>query len=166
MHTTIHISNDSKRAIMLRSHHDRSKPRKKPSNRVPRKQAVYGTKSYFDGLQRAFNNAKMQIYFNPDMNNFITLTYAQEDNTIEQVLYDIKQLIRTEQRERAKSPGGQPGAKTAKYLYIMEYQKRGSIHVHMIANDYFTLQVNRNGYRELKYWQKVFQRTHDKRLRQ
>jgi len=156
MHTTVKISADLSRAIMLRSHHQRNKPRERAPNKAQRKQAVYGTKAYWDGLQRAFNKAKEQIYFNPDMTNFVTLTYAKADNTIEEVLYDVKQLVKREQRERARNPDGQSGVKHAKYIFIMEYQKRGSIHVHMIANNFLTLQVNTNGYDELKYWAKGF----------
>ena len=147
MHTTTIISSDLSRAIMLRSHHPRNKPRSKPVQRVSRKESEYGTKSYRDALQRAFNNAKQQIFFNPDMTHFITLTYKGVDHTPEDVMLHIKTLVKRESRRR-----GEP----IKYIWIMEYQERGSIHVHMIANDSFTLQVNKNGYRELKYWQKGF----------
>lgn len=43
-------------------------------------------------------------------------------------------------------------ANTPKYIFVLEYQKRGSIHVHMISNNYFTTEINKNGYRSLKYW--------------
>lgn len=157
MYTTLKVSSDLNRAIMLRSFNDRSTKRStSPTVRLQRKQAVFGTKSYNDALQRAFNKAKEQVFFNPDMTNFVTLTYAKADNTVEEVLHDIKMLVKREQRERARNPDGESGVKTAKYIFIMEYQKRGSIHVHMIANNFFTLQVNANGYRELAYWRKGF----------
>jgi len=151
MHTSVLISGDLNRAIMLRSHHPRNKPRSKAVQSVPRQEAQYGTKQYKDALQRAFNKAKEQIYFNPDMTNFITLTYARADQSIEDVMHDIKMLIKKETRQSSR-PDGQSGSKTIKYIYIMEYQKRGSIHVHMIANSSFTLQVNSNGYNELTHW--------------
>lgn len=156
MHTTLHISNDLNRAIMLRSHHQRNKPRQVASKPAKRLEAVYGTKSYWDGLQRAFNKAKMQIYFNPDMTNFVTLTYAKADNTVEEVLQDVKILIKKERRANDRLHPAGSGRVTPKYIYIMEYQKRGSIHVHMIANNFFTLQVNKNGYNELANWPKGF----------
>lgn len=158
MFTTTKISADLQRAIMLRSVHPRSKRRSKALHHEERHEAEFGTKSYRDGLQRAFNKAKEQIYFNPDMNLFITLTYRQADNTVEQVLYDIKQLIKKESRASAgdRSRDGQSRAKRAKYIFIMEYQKRGSIHVHMIANNFFSLQVNRNNHFELAHWKPGF----------
>lgn len=150
MHTSVQISADLNRAIMLRSHHRRNTPRPRAKAVVKRSEAEFNSKSYRDALQRSFNNAKTAIYFNPDMTHFITLTYKGADHTPETVMHDIKMFIKREsRRDRAKR--GQ-----IKYIYVMEYQKRGSIHVHMIANDSFLLQVNKNGYRELANWQKGF----------
>jgi len=156
MHTSVKISNDKTRAIMLRSFHQRNTKRSKAPQQTKRSESVYGTKSYRDAVQRAFNKAKERIYFNPDMNLFITLTYKGADQTLEQVQRDIQLLIRNERRLRRSSPVGNGREESSKYLYVMEYQKRGSIHVHMIANNFFTLQVNRNKYRELALWQKGF----------
>ena len=51
MHTTVHVSQDLNCAIMLRSFHDRSAKRAtSPTARAKRQQAVFGTKSYFDGF--------------------------------------------------------------------------------------------------------------------
>ena len=156
MHTSLTLSADMKRAIVLRSHHQRNGPRERPSQTAHRKEAVFGTKSYRDGLQRAFNRAKQQIFFNPDMKYFITLTYAKADNTIDEVQRDVQLLLKKEKYQAERlSPAGS-GRIAPKYIYIMEYQKRGSIHVHMIANNCFTLQVNKNGYDELVYWPKGF----------
>lgn len=142
MYTTLHISNDDKRAVMVRSFHPRHKTRSKPVQSVFRNESVYDTKSYRDALQRAFNTAKRQIYFNPDMKYFVTFTYKGKNHTPEDVLYDIKQFVKKEKR-LGKNP---------KYIWIMEYQKRGSIHVHMIANDFITTELNKNNYRSAKYW--------------
>lgn len=156
MHTTVHISADLNRAIMLRSFHRRNSPRTRSKTNTKRTESVFGTKSYRDALQRAFNKAKMQIYFNPDMTNFVTLTYAKEDNTIEEVLYDVKQLIKKQTRANERLTPAGSGRLTPKYIFVMEYQKRGSIHVHMITNNFFSLQVNANGYNELVHWRKGF----------
>lgn len=131
------------RAIALASHHARSKRRKPKNKHTTRKQSNFGSKAYQDALQRAFNNAKMQIYFNPDMDKFVTLTYKGTEHTPEQVLYDVKQFIKTERRN---------GHTDLKYIYVMEYQKRGSIHVHMITNSAFTTHTNKNGYLSLTNW--------------
>lgn len=155
MHTTVKISPDLNRAIMLRSFHNRSPKRSKPLQSTPRSEAVYGSKSYNDALQRAFNKAKEQIYFNPDMTNFITLTYAENMQDIEQAMHDVKMLIKRTTR-RSSNPVGNGRERKPKYIYVFEYQKRGAIHVHMIANDAFLLQVNRNNHKELVDWPKGF----------
>lgn len=150
MHTSIQLSSDFNRAIMLRSHHRRNIPRSKRPPGKKRQEAEYMSKAYRDALQRAFNRAKTAIYFNSDMTHFITFTYKGVDHTPETVMHDIKMFIKQEsRRDRAKRG-------EIKYIYVMEYQKRGSIHVHMIANDSFLLQVNKNGYRELANWKKGF----------
>jgi len=138
---------------MLRSHHRRNAPRQKPAKGLKRGQAVYGTKSYWDGLQRAFNKAKAQIYFNPDMTNFITLTYAENMQDIDQCLKDVKLFIREQRRANERlHPAGSGRATPLKYIFIMEYQKRGALHVHMISNNFFTLHENKNGYNSLTLW--------------
>lgn len=144
MHQRLAIDFQSKRAILLQSPQYSLKRRLSPSVRTKRVESTFGTKSYSDALQRAFNNAKQQIFFNPDMNQLVTLTYKGLSHTPEQVLYDVKQFIKTEKRNNP--------TKLFKYIYIMEYQKRGSIHVHMITNNNFTYYTNKNGYRSLQYW--------------
>lgn len=117
-----------------------------------RKVSQLGTLSYQRALRRAFQRAKNIVFFNPDMTLFITFTYKQADNTIEQVQTDIKQFIKKTKRYLAQT--GEK--KIIKYIYVMEFQKRGSIHVHMIANDSFRMNVNKNGYRELTDWTEGF----------
>ena len=149
MHHTVLINDSKTKAIMLRSFHARNTPRPKPLQQQKRRQSLVGTKSYNDARQRAFNTAKQHVFFNPDLTNFITLTYTGLDHTPETVIRHIKQLLLREKRERAKvsETNVEP-----KYLYVMEYQKRGSIHVHMVSNDSFSLTVNKNGHFQLKYW--------------
>lgn len=121
--------------------------------RQSRDESKFGTTSYDKSLIRAFSRLKQQIFFNPDMNQFITLTYRQEDNTVDQVLYDIKQFIKKEKREReASCHEAKKRKQTIKYAFIMEYQKRGSIHVHMIASNAFQTFINDNGHLSLKNW--------------
>jgi len=156
MHTSTLISADLNRAIMLRSHHQRNAKRSKHLQGLERSEAQFNTKSYKDSLQRAFNKAKEQIYFNPDMTNFITLTYKENMQDIAQVLKDVKQLVKYETRANERSYPAGSGRKTLKYIYIMEYQKRGALHVHMIANTSFTTYRNKNNHLSLKYWTKGF----------
>ena len=153
MHTSVKLSNDNQRAIMLRSHHQRNSKRSKPLQQQKRYNSVFGTKSYNDSLQRAFNKAKEQIYFNPDMTNFITLTYAENMQNIEKCLQDVKVFIRAQTRANERlHPAGSGRATPIKYIFVMEYQSRGALHVHMIANSAFSLQVNKNGYDSLTLW--------------
>lgn len=46
-----------------------------------------------------------------------------------------------------------------KFIYVLERQKRGSIHVHMIHNNFFQTFTNKNGYQSLKYWNHGFTST-------
>lgn len=111
-----------------------------------RAESEYNTKSYRDGLQRAFNNAKQKIFFNPDMIYFATLTYKGVDHTPEDVLRDLK-LFFKKQRSLGYNP---------KYIAVMEYQKRGSIHVHLVLNKELRIEKNLNGYFHLPDWRKGF----------
>lgn len=134
------------KAIMISSHHNRHKKRSKHPEGLKRTEAEFSSKSYRDGLQRAFNRAKQQVYFNPDMKYFVTLTYEGSDHTIDDVMTDLKIFFKTERRK-----GNNP-----KYIWVAEYQKRGSIHVHMITNRGFETSVNQNGYDQLSNWHHGF----------
>lgn len=111
-----------------------------------RKESEYDTKSYRDGLQRAFNNAKQKVFFNPDMIYFVTLTYKGTEHTPDEVLRDLKIFFK-----KQRALGYQP-----KYIAVMEYQKRGSIHVHLVTNKEMRIEKNRNGYFHLPDWRKGF----------
>lgn len=80
------------------------------------------------------------------MTHFVTLTYAGIEDDISQVMYDIKQLCKKERRK----------GNDLKYIYVLEWQQRGSLHVHMITNSALTTYVNKNGYRSLSYWSHGF----------
>lgn len=115
-------------------------------------QSKHGDKTYKNNLNRAFNHVKNIVFFNPDMTNFITFTYHINQQDIKQVLHDIKQTVKYTRNARNKK--GTPI--TPKYVYILEYQKRGALHVHMIANDFFLTQINQHGHPEVKYWNNGF----------
>lgn len=149
MHSKILISKERGeeiRAFVLASHH-RRRSYLKVDRSGARSESVHGTKSYSDGLQRAFNRAKQQVFFNPDMQYFVTLTYAGIQDSYEQVMHDVKMLVKSERRN---------GNDNFKYIYIFEWQKRGSLHVHMITNSQLTTYKNKNGYDSLTYWKHGF----------
>ncbi len=110
----------------------------------PAKQSEFGSEAYRASLSRAFNRAKKQIYFNPDMNKFITLTYAENMQDMDKLLYDVKQMIKTQKRQDDKLQ--------AKYLFIVEKQSRGALHVHMIANNFLDTYKNKNAYKSITHW--------------
>lgn len=139
---------DHQRAIILRTPGlDNQEPpprrRKRLSEPLIRTEAVFGTKSYDDGLQRAFNRVKQQVFFNPDMTLFVTMTYAENQQNIDVVLSDFKKFIRLQKKQSKK---------TLKYIFILEKQKRGALHIHAIMNDAFITSKNKNGYQQLDCW--------------
>lgn len=149
MYTRTYISTQNlgdARALILGSRHNRHK-RRAERDYSKRSESDFGTKSYNDALQRAFNKAKLDIYFNPDMQYFVTLTYKGIEQDYEKVMYDLKQLFKQERRV---------GNKDLKYIYIFEWQKRGSLHVHLITNNKLTTYTNQNGYPSLTYWRHGF----------
>lgn len=159
------------------------------SNNTTNDQTTYGSKNYSDGLQQAFNRVKQQVFFNPDMQYFVTLTYKGLDHTVDDVLYDLKQLFKTIKRKQEKIKKETPdielkkkttktkkthhvsipslpnrsavqaeGVKSPekiKYIAVLEYQKRGSIHVHMITNQ-LPFEQNKNKYLHLPDWKKGY----------
>lgn len=149
MHTKIQQSLDQTRIIELRSTHRRSKTRSKPLQRKQRHEAEFGTKSYSDGLQRAFNVAKSHVFFNPDMTYFVTLTYGANVQDLDKVLLDMKVWL-TDSRRRRRESGA--NVDEPKYIWVAEYQKRGAIHVHMVCNRFFPVHVNQNGYESISNW--------------
>lgn len=172
-----------------------------------RSQSILGTDDYLRSLRRSFSRSKLLAFFNPDLTQFITLTYRSNTNTPQQVQYDIKQLLKTTNRALAKSSGAEklskldivPKIETSpdifstnpqseltlqvhrdcgsvrknknssldlakgnknknriKYIYILERQKRGSIHVHLISSLGFRYYTNKNGYLSLTDWKHGF----------
>lgn len=169
----------------------------------PRTLSEVGSASYQRSLRRSFNRAKLIAFFNPDINQFITLTYKGTTHTPHDVMNHIKQFIKEEKRRMKMSeppvhesslkkqskfqnkesfphadptPKGQVPVvnseksklqsksesspkhtrKKLKYIWVMEYQKRGSLHVHMITNDFFQTHINKYGYEQLTNWKHGF----------
>lgn len=54
------------------------------------------------------------------------------------------------------SDGGSRTAVMPKYIWVLEWQKRKSLHVHMIANDFFQSHINEFGHRQLTNWKHGF----------
>lgn len=140
------LANDF-RTLVLEESIKRKKRKEKERKNLPKeyKESEIGSYNYQKSLQRAFNNSKRQIFFNPDMTFFTTLTYKDLQDSPEEVLKDVKQFFK-KQRRRGLNP---------KYIYVLEWQKRGSLHVHMITNQLYT-EKNKNNYDYLPDWKHGF----------
>lgn len=109
--------------------------------------SIIGTDDYSRSVRRAFSRAKLLAFFNLDLTEFITLTYKDNMQNPAQLIRDIKMLVKQTKRTSNITP---------KYIYTIEKQKRGALHVHMIANKAFRYQINKNTRLELKDWHKGF----------
>lgn len=119
--------------------------------------SVVGSESYERSLRRAFARAKVLAFFNPDLTHFITFTYKDNQLSADKALKDVKQFIKKQKEYYYQQNPTQSTKKSPfKYIYVFERQKRGAIHVHMIANGLFRTRINKNGYPELLYWPKGF----------
>jgi len=95
---------------------------------------------------RAFSTAKNKIYFNRDLDQFITLTYKENMQDYDKLKQDIKIFLNKESRK-----GNNP-----KYIWVVERQKRGALHIHLISNSFITSAINRNKYPYALYWEHGF----------
>lgn len=95
---------------------------------------------------RAFSLAKKKIFFNPDLRYFITLTYKKNMQDYEALMHDVKMFLKSEKR-LGKNP---------KYIWVVERQKRGALHVHMICNDFFTVEKNKYNKLTIPTWRSGF----------
>lgn len=144
----VHRSEDHTRAIIVRS--SRVAPSKRilsSSRTLSRSESQLGTKSYDDACQRAFQRAKQQVFFNPDLQLFVTLTYKSNMLDENRAMIDFKRFI----RKQRKMSGCE-----LKFVYVFERQKRGAIHIHGIFSRGFLVSINNNGYQQLKYWSHGF----------
>lgn len=77
-----------------------------------------------DNLTRTRRNIKRLINSNPDMNKFITLTFAENVQDINDANYEFKKFV-----QRLKFHYG-----SFKYLAVIEFQKRGAVHYHLVSS--------------------------------
>lgn len=82
-------------------------------------------KSQFS-LTRTRRNIRRLINANPVMSKFLTLTFAENMVDIDVANYEFKKFI-----ERLKY---QYPTLELKYLTVIEFQKRGAVHYHMVLN--------------------------------
>lgn len=97
---------------------------------------------------RAFSLAKQKIFFNPDMNKLVTFTYKENMQDYEKLKTDMR-IFFNRQKSNNKCNPNKP---QPKYLWTVEKQKRGALHIHMIANDFIHTKINKNGHLSTPMW--------------
>lgn len=75
-------------------------------------------------LNRARNKIIRLVNCNPDLETFITFTYAENMQNLRQSKEDLSKCLKKIQRE----------CEYFKYMYVLEFQERGAIHYHMLCN--------------------------------
>lgn len=116
---------------------------------------IQNTESERSARSRAFSTAKYKIFFNSDLKYFITLTYKENMQDYDQLKTDMKVFFNSEKR-KGKEP---------KYLWVVEKQKRGALHVHMICNDFFTVKKNKYGKLTIPTWKNGFTNIEEIKIR-
>jgi hypothetical protein len=71
---------------------------------------------------------------------------------IEQLLEDVKYLIKKQTRQNDASTH----LIEPKYIFVVEKQTRGALHVHMISNNFLTTHENKNNYQSVTNWDKGY----------
>lgn len=144
---TIKFNPDRTRAVLYEYSETKPLPTEKKTKSLHdndvRTSSVHGSASYERSLRRAFNSAKLLAFFNPDLTRFLTFTYRENVTDVEKALHDLKMMIKHHNRNSNKP---------LKYIFVFELQKRGAIHIHMIANDALKTRKNKHGYEEIEYW--------------
>lgn len=79
-----------------------------------------------DNLTRTRRNIKRLINANPDMDKFITLTFANNVQDIDNANYEFKKFIQKLKYHYNNDD--------LKYLAVIEFQKRGAVHFHFVSN--------------------------------
>lgn len=82
-------------------------------------------------LNKARNNIIRLINCNPDLTTFITLTYADNMQDLQLSKYHLKAFFKMMQEDFVNF----------KYLYVLEFQRRGAIHYHLLCNLYVPVET-------------------------
>lgn len=80
-------------------------------------------------LQRARTNVRNLVNSNPELNKFFTLTFKENVTDIAYANNQFRCFIKRLNRALKKR-----NKTTIKYIAVIEFQKRGAIHYHMLCN--------------------------------
>jgi len=92
--------------------------KKIPSDRIPKERSK-------SSLGRAKKQIRRLVNSNPQMNKFLTLTFAENITNLTQANYEFKKFKQKLERY-TKRP--------LKYLCVPEFQKRGAVHFHIMSD--------------------------------
>lgn len=95
----------------------------------------------YESKRQAFKRASDLLFFNDDMQYFVTLTYKDQHKDYQMVLNDIKNFSRREP--------------DLKYIGVVEKHKTGCLHIHLITNKISTHSL-RKGKLSATNWHKGF----------
>lgn len=95
----------------------------------------------FESKRQAFKKASNLLFFNSDMQYFVTLTYRKQHKDYSMVLNDLKNFSRRENN--------------LKYIGVVEKHKSGNLHIHLITNKIKTVS-HRVGCLSALAWKKGF----------
>lgn len=73
---------------------------------------------------RARSHVRRMVNANPQLNKFLTLTFAENLTDIEKARYEFDKFVKRVKTE----------IKTFQYVVVIEFQKRGAIHFHLLCN--------------------------------
>lgn len=106
-------SNSTRTSFVLqKTNFSRHPPTPKENDKYKEKQkrtlSEVGSDSYNRSLRRAFARAKLLAFFNPDLTQFITFTYAENMIDENKALKDIKLFLQKEKRNKNKKKSPPP----------------------------------------------------------
>ena len=95
-----------------------------------------------DGLARSKNLLKKKLYLSPQLNTFLTLTYAQQNADVNMIQNDFKNVFSRKGRE---------------YVAVIERHKSGALHIHAVVNwDQCNFKLNEYNHYTFPDWTKGF----------
>lgn len=161
MYTKLTSTKNSTRIIKYKTTQNPPIQTHKTIRTTTRSETLLFTSDYYRSLRRSFSRAKLLSFFNPDLSTFITLTYKKNQTNPTQCIQDFKNLIKADAKlKQQKNKQSLYSVETIKqktqaklkYIYVFETQKRGSIHFHIVATDYFETHINKNGHPQVTAW--------------
>lgn len=95
-----------------------------------------------DAVARSKNLLKKKLYLSPQLNTFLTLTYAKQNADVNMIQNDLKNVFSRKGRE---------------YVAVIERHKSGALHIHAVVNwDQCNFTLNEHKHYTFADWTKGF----------